>query len=97
MAHMAAEAKKRAAAFAENEAEEKQNVLANDPALSGNKDNSRKAYFKEFKKVLDAADVLLEVLDARDPLGCRTRNIERLILNDPNKRVILVLNKIGNI
>ncbi|KAJ9059655.1 nuclear GTP-binding protein nug1 [Entomophthora muscae] len=85
LAQMAAEAKK---------PEEQKDVLSNDPALSGNKDNSRKAYFKEFKKVLDGADVLLEVLDARDPLGCRTRNIERLILNDPNKRVILVLNKI---
>ncbi|RKO88892.1 P-loop containing nucleoside triphosphate hydrolase protein, partial [Blyttiomyces helicus] len=64
-------------------------------AVSGQKDNSRKAYYKEFKKVVENADVILEVLDARDPLGCRTREIEEMILNAGiNKRVILILNKI---
>ncbi|TPX65462.1 hypothetical protein SpCBS45565_g05124 [Spizellomyces sp. 'palustris'] len=66
-----------------------------DAAAAGLKDNSRKAYYKEFKKVVENADVILEVLDARDPLGCRTRQIEELILNaGANKRVILILNKI---
>ena len=35
--------------------------------LMGEHDNSRRAYFREFRKVVDAADVVLEVLDARDP------------------------------
>ncbi|KAJ8324590.1 hypothetical protein BDV3_003296 [Batrachochytrium dendrobatidis] len=66
-----------------------------DPALSGRKDDSRKAYYREFKKVIENADVILEVLDARDPLGCRTKQIEELILNaGSNKRIILILNKI---
>ncbi|TPX58124.1 hypothetical protein PhCBS80983_g03353 [Powellomyces hirtus] len=66
-----------------------------DAAAAGMKDNSRKAYYKEFKKVVENADVILEVLDARDPLGCRTRQIEELILNaGADKRVILILNKI---
>eukprot|EP00002_Diphylleia_rotans_P023303 TRINITY_DN457_c0_g3_i1.p1 TRINITY_DN457_c0_g3~~TRINITY_DN457_c0_g3_i1.p1 ORF type:complete len:590 (-),score=173.27 TRINITY_DN457_c0_g3_i1:73-1842(-) len=58
-------------------------------------DNSKRAYFKEFRKVVEVADVILEVLDARDPLGCRSKDIEQYILQrDPNKRIILVLNKI---
>jgi nuclear GTP-binding protein len=48
-------------------------------AVTGKKDNSRKAYYKEFKKVVDQADVILEVLDARDPLGCRTKQVEEMI------------------
>ncbi|RUS22177.1 P-loop containing nucleoside triphosphate hydrolase protein [Endogone sp. FLAS-F59071] len=66
-----------------------------DAALTGEKDNSRKAYYHEFRKVLDNADVILEVLDARDPLGCRAKHIERMIIDSGlNKRVILILNKI---
>jgi len=59
------------------------------------KDSSRRAYYREFKKVVAAADVILEVLDARDPLGCRCPEIEQSILAaDPNKKIILILNKI---
>ncbi|GES96429.1 guanine nucleotide-binding protein-like 3 homolog [Rhizophagus clarus] len=66
-----------------------------DAAVVGQKDNSRKAYYKEFRKVLEAADVILEILDARDPLGCRTKHIEKMILeSESTKRIILVLNKI---
>ncbi|KAI8913542.1 P-loop containing nucleoside triphosphate hydrolase protein [Gorgonomyces haynaldii] len=63
--------------------------------VTGRKDNSKKAFYKEFKKVVEQADVILEVLDARDPLGCRTKEIEELILNaGAQKRIILVLNKV---
>eukprot|EP00211_Chloroparvula_japonica_P004746 CAMPEP_0119133262 /NCGR_PEP_ID=MMETSP1310-20130426/13284_1 /TAXON_ID=464262 /ORGANISM="Genus nov. species nov., Strain RCC2339" /LENGTH=611 /DNA_ID=CAMNT_0007123949 /DNA_START=38 /DNA_END=1873 /DNA_ORIENTATION=+ len=59
------------------------------------RDGSAKAYFKEFRRVVDESDVILEVLDARDPLGCRCREIEQWIRQrDPNKRIVLVLNKI---
>lgn len=58
-------------------------------------DPSVKAYYKEFRKVVDASDVILEVLDCRDPLGCRPKNIERMIVESSvNKRIILILNKI---
>ena len=47
-------------------------------------------------QVVDAADVILEVLDARDPLGSRCQEMEDLILSSStDKRLVLVLNKIG--
>eukprot|EP01121_Diplochlamys_sp_Union-15-3_P012206 TRINITY_DN362_c0_g1_i1.p1 TRINITY_DN362_c0_g1~~TRINITY_DN362_c0_g1_i1.p1 ORF type:complete len:664 (+),score=137.96 TRINITY_DN362_c0_g1_i1:141-1994(+) len=59
------------------------------------KDLSRRAYYREFKKVVEAADVILEVLDARDPLGSRCPSVEKEILRkDPNKKIVLLLNKI---
>lgn len=66
-----------------------------DAAATGQKDNSKKAYYKEFRKVLENADVILEVLDARDPLGTRTRSVERMVMDSGlDKKIILVLNKI---
>ena len=59
-------------------------------------DSSRRAFYKEFVKVVDAADVVIEVLDARDPLGCRCLDVERLVRKSgADKKVILLLNKIG--
>ncbi|NP_001161618.1 nucleostemin-like protein [Saccoglossus kowalevskii] len=58
-------------------------------------ESSRKAYYKEFRKVVDASDVILEVLDARDPLGCRCPQVEQAVLaSGTNKKIVLVLNKI---
>lgn len=68
-----------------------------DAAATGQKDNSKKAYYREFRKVIENADVILEVLDARDPLGTRTRSVERMIMDSGlNKKIVFVLNKIGN-
>jgi len=59
------------------------------------KDTSMQAYFREFKKVVELADVVIEVLDARDPIGCRCPDVEHSIVSKyPNKKIILLLNKI---
>ena len=53
---------------------------------------SRKAYYKELKKVIEASDVIIEVLDARDPEGCRNKEVEQSAVAQ-GKKVLLVLNK----
>jgi len=56
---------------------------------------SRRAYLRELKKVVESSDVLLQVLDARDPIGSRIhKTLEEVILSKADKRMILVLNKI---
>ncbi|KAI5800009.1 P-loop containing nucleoside triphosphate hydrolase protein [Geopyxis carbonaria] len=59
-------------------------------------DNSQKSFNKAFKQAVDAADVILYVLDARDPEGTRSREVERQIMaaEGGEKRLILILNKI---
>ncbi|KAL0936578.1 nucleolar GTP-binding protein 2 [Colletotrichum truncatum] len=57
---------------------------------------SRKAFDKVFKQVVEQADVILYVLDARDPESTRSRDVERSVMAAANggKRLILVVNKI---
>jgi nuclear GTP-binding protein len=64
--------------------------------LASKGDSSRRAFDKIFKQVIESADVILYVLDARDPEGTRSREVERQILaaDGGNKRLILILNKI---
>ena len=60
------------------------------------KDSSRRAFDKVFKQVVEAADVVLYVLDARDPEGTRSKDVERMVMaaEGGEKRLILILNKI---
>uniref|UniRef100_A0A0B8RQN2 Guanine nucleotide-binding protein-like 3 n=1 Tax=Philothamnus irregularis TaxID=1899461 RepID=A0A0B8RQN2_9SAUR len=57
--------------------------------------NSKKSFCEELKTVIEASDVILEILDARDPLGCRCPQVEQLIAqSEGRKKILLVLNKI---
>lgn len=50
--------------------------------------------WKELYKVVDSSDVLIHVLDARDPLGTRCKNVENYIAKEAtHKHLIFVLNK----
>ncbi|XP_001513986.1 guanine nucleotide-binding protein-like 3 [Ornithorhynchus anatinus] len=56
--------------------------------------NLKESFCRELKKVIEESDVVLEVLDARDPLGCRCSQVEQLIIQSGgNKKLLLVLNK----
>ncbi|XP_062078866.1 guanine nucleotide-binding protein-like NSN1 [Humulus lupulus] len=60
-----------------------------------NRDSSDRAFYKELVKVVEASDVILEVLDARDPLGTRCVDMEKMVMKSgPTKHLVLLLNKI---
>ncbi|KAF7896938.1 uncharacterized protein EAF01_009341 [Botrytis porri] len=53
-----------------------------------------KRIWNELYKVIDSSDVIIHVLDARDPLGTRCRTVEKYIKDEaPHKHLIFVLNK----
>lgn len=72
---------------------ESQTEVEKGAAEQGCTDKSAKAYYREFRKVVSAADVVLEILDARDPLGSRCREVEQAVVGAGDKRLVLVLNK----
>ena len=53
-----------------------------------------KRIWNELYKVIDSSDVVIHVLDARDPLGTRCRSVEKYMKEEaPHKHLIFVLNK----
>ncbi|KAL5016097.1 hypothetical protein ScPMuIL_005686 [Solemya velum] len=83
-------------------------VADNDGALvredTGVKDEQLELIFKagqsrrvwnELYKVIDSSDVVVQVLDARDPVGTRCPQIEKYLKDEkPHKHLIFVLNKV---
>ncbi len=58
-----------------------------------NKGQSKRIW-NELYKVIDSSDVVIHVIDARDPLGTRCRSVEKYIKEEaPHKHLIFVLNK----
>ncbi|KNE55475.1 hypothetical protein AMAG_01366 [Allomyces macrogynus ATCC 38327] len=53
-----------------------------------------KRIWNELYKVIDSSDVVIHVLDARDPMGTRCRNVETYIKKEcPHKHLMFLLNK----
>ena len=60
-----------------------------------NQDLSKRAYLRDLKEVIQNSDVILEVLDARDPLSCKSNELEELVRSHKDeKKIIVILNKI---
>lgn len=56
-----------------------------------NKGQSKRIW-NELYKVIDSSDVVIHVLDARDPLGTRCRSVEKYIREEaPHKHLIFVV------
>lgn len=54
-----------------------------------------KRIWNELYKVIDSSDVLLQVLDARDPLGTRSSQIEKYLKTEKaHKHLIFIMNKV---
>lgn len=53
-----------------------------------------KRIWAELYKVIDSSDVLIQVLDARDPMGTRCPHVERFLKKEKtHKHLVFVLNK----
>ncbi|XP_053737233.1 nucleolar GTP-binding protein 2 [Synchiropus splendidus] len=58
------------------------------------KKGQSKRIWGELYKVIDSSDVVIQVLDARDPMGTRSKSIEQYIKKEKSwKHLIFVLNK----
>lgn len=54
-----------------------------------------KRIWNELYKVIDSSDVLLHVLDARDPMGTRCESVLKYLREEaPHKHLVFVLNKV---
>ncbi|XP_072249935.1 nucleolar GTP-binding protein 2 [Leuresthes tenuis] len=81
-------------------ADKDKNLVTED---TGVRDEAREEIFKkgqskriwgELYKVIDSSDVIIQVLDARDPMGTRSKSIETYLKKEkPWKHLIFVLNK----
>lgn len=61
------------------------------------KEQVRRHYIRTLHKVIDQSDIVILVLDARDPEGCRSRLVEEEVRRreTEGKKLVFVLNKIG--
>lgn len=55
--------------------------------------NSRRAFLGELKKLVERADVILQVLDARDPNGTKSTAVEDMVSGNYRKKLVYVVNK----
>uniref|UniRef100_D8Q6U5 CP-type G domain-containing protein n=2 Tax=Schizophyllum commune (strain H4-8 / FGSC 9210) TaxID=578458 RepID=D8Q6U5_SCHCM len=65
-------------------------------AQARTKEQMRRHYVRTLHKVIDESDIIILVLDARDPEGCRSRLVEEEVRRreSEGKKLVFVLNKV---
>ena len=75
------------------------NETVSDPSSStaAFKAQLKRQYIRTLHKVIEESDIVIMVLDARDPEGCRSRLVEEEVRRREHegKRLVFVLNKVG--
>ncbi|KAH6873781.1 P-loop containing nucleoside triphosphate hydrolase protein, partial [Coprinopsis sp. MPI-PUGE-AT-0042] len=85
-----------AALAAESSSEVPEDPSSSTPSRQKTREQLRRYYLKSLHKVIDESDIILLVMDARDPEGCRSRLVEEEVRRreSEGKRLVFVLNKI---
>jgi nuclear GTP-binding protein len=67
------------------------------PAATKTKEQLRRHHVRMLHKFVDESGVVILILDARDPAGCRSRWVEEEVRRREveGKRLLFVLNKMG--
>lgn len=92
---------KQAEMSAENYEKEKDlDLIVEDPGFIAEapemifKAGQSKRVWSELYKVIDSADVIAQVLDARDPMGTRSKHMEDFLKKEkPHKQLVFIINK----
>jgi len=92
---MLEDAKKKQAAF-EQAQREKVEDLSKKSEKSTSAKGARESvnFWRQVNSVIDEADIILHILDARDPEGSRCKKIEQAVANRDDKKSVMILNKI---
>eukprot|EP00398_MALV-I-01_sp_L67-1_P000296 gene296-528_t len=93
LAVLQARAEKRNKAFEKKVVAEASNDVSGSNFFSQDAENSRKGFYRKLRTVISQSDVIVQVLDARDPNSCRSPALEREILAQ-GKKIVLLLNKV---
>ncbi|KAF8558360.1 P-loop containing nucleoside triphosphate hydrolase protein [Imleria badia] len=95
-ATMASEPTLSSLAILASSAEQSQASGASTSTAQKTKEQVRRHYVRALHKVIDDSDIVILVLDARDPEGCRSRLVEEEVRRreSEGKKLVFVLNKI---
>lgn len=91
---MLEDAKKKKEAFEKQQREKIVDVAASGSRGAAKGGRESQNFWRQVNSVVDEADIILHILDARDPEGTRCKKIEQAVAQRDDKKTVLILNKI---